>query len=84
MNTKSKQKFDYKKIETHSLIIRKILKRKKKQQWQTSKRLDKKESLKKPTKDDFREFSERANKKEISINSELFKNILVFKGLVLR
>ena len=30
MNTKSKQKFDYKKIETHSLIIRKILKRKKK------------------------------------------------------
>ena len=84
MNTKSKQKFDYKKIETHSLIIRKILKRKKKQQRQTSKRLDQKESLKKPTKDDFREFSERANKKEISINSELFKNILVFKGLVLR
>ena len=58
MNTKSKQKFDYKKIETHSLIIRKILKRKKKQQHQTSKKPDKKESLKKPTKDDFREFHE--------------------------
>ena len=37
------------------------------------KKLDKKERTKKPTKDDLREFNEWVNKKEISINSELFK-----------
>ena len=46
MNTKSKQKFDYKKIETHSLIIRKILKRKKNNNSRLVKDLIKKNHLK--------------------------------------
>ena len=64
MNTKSKQKFDYKKIETHSLIIRKILKRKKNNNSRLVKDLIKKNHLKNQQKMIFENFVNELMKKK--------------------
>ena len=52
---------------------------KEKQQQRTSKKLDKKELPKKPTKDDLRNFNEWVNKKETGINCELFREHFKFQ-----
>ena len=44
-------------------------------------RLDNKETLQKPTKDDLKEFNEWVNKKKTSINRELFKKNFKFRRL---
>ena len=48
-------------------------------QQQTSKKLIKKEPLRKPTKDDLKKNNEWVNKRETAINSELFKKHFRFQ-----
>ena len=49
------------------------------QQQQTSKKLDKKEPLRKPTKDDLKEFNEWIKREETGINHKLFQKNVNFQ-----
>ena len=71
---KKKQK---KKIETYRWLPVRL--EEEEQQQQTSKKLDKKEPLRKPTKDDLKEFNEWIKREETGINHKLFQKNVNFQ-----
>ena len=76
LNTKDIKKFHYKKLNLNNDYQYEF---EGEEQQQTSKKPDKKELPKKPTKDDSRKFNEWVNKKETGIGLELFKKQFNFQ-----
>ena len=77
LDTENKKKIDHKKLR----LTDDYLYPSEEEQQQTSKKLNKKESPKRPTKTDFDELNEQILKEETEINEELFKNYFKFQKL---
>ena len=78
LNTKDKKIFYYKKLRLTDDYQYESEEEEEKQQ-QTSKKPDKKEPLKKPTKDNVSKFNEWVNEKETGINSEIFQKYFSYQ-----
>ena len=76
LNTKDIKKFHYKKLNLNNDYQYEF---EGKEQQQTSKKPDKKELPKKPTKDDLKKFNEWVNQKEPDINRESFQKHFNFQ-----
>ena len=77
LNTKDKKHFYYKKLRLTDDY--QYQSQEKENEQQTSKKPDKKEPLKKPTKDNVSKFNEWVNEKEASINSEIFQKYFSYQ-----
>ena len=77
LNTKDKKHFYYKKLRLTDDY--QYQSQEEENEQQTSKKPDKKEPLKKPTKDNVSKFNEWVNEKEASINSEIFQKYFSYQ-----
>ena len=80
LNAKNKKPFYYKKLRlTDDYQYQSEEEEKEEKEQQTSKKPDKKEPLKKSTKNDWIEFNEWVNEKETGINSEIFQRYFKYQ-----
>ena len=77
LNTKDRKHFYYKKLRLTDDY--QYQSQEEENEQQTSKKPDKKEPLKKPTKDNVSKFNEWVNEKEASINSEIFQKYFSYQ-----